>query len=155
MQVRRYKIGEEDALRQICRDTTLRVNVEEYGCELVEKWAAMLKDVSKWEERIHRKNPFVAEKDGAIVGFAEITETGKISAFYSHCEWQRKGVGEALYEAIEAEASRLEVDSIQVESSSSASGFFERKGFRVMDEKVNLTDGIPSKSLLMRKQLSS
>jgi len=95
----------------------------------------------------------VAEQNGTITGFAELTKMGKVSAFYSHYEWQGKGVGYALYEAIEAEASRLAMDSIQVESSSSASGFFARKGFHVIREKVNLTDGIPSKSLLMQKRL--
>ncbi|MDH3693309.1 MAG: GNAT family N-acetyltransferase [Gammaproteobacteria bacterium] len=153
MQVRRFKAGEEDVLRRICWDTTLKINIHEYGAELVQKWVARLKDKSRWEKRIYRKNPFVAEQNETVIGFAELTKTGKIRAFYSHYDWQGKGVGKALYEAIETEASRLEMDSIQVESSSSASSFFTRKGFYVVREKLNLTDGIPSKSLLMQKRL--
>ena len=151
--VRRYKAGEEESLRQICRDTTLHVNVKDYGVELVNKWAARLADAPRWAERVHRHNPFVAVMDNQIVGFAEITDAGKISAFYSHWQWQRKGVGDALYDAIEAEAARLNLDHLLVESSTGASGFFERKGFRVVGENETLTDGVPSRSVLLRKRL--
>jgi hypothetical protein len=57
MRIRRYRVGEEDVLRQICRDTTLRVNVDEYGSELVEKWAAKLGNASKWKNRLREANP--------------------------------------------------------------------------------------------------
>lgn len=154
MQIRRYKVGEEDTLRNICRDTTLQVNVMEYGTELVEKWTARLSNISKWKERVRRKNPFVAESDGILVGFAELSENGRIGAFYSHYKWQRKGVGKALYEAIEAEALRLKIDTLQVDSSVSASRFFEANGFRIVGEIETVTDGIPSKSLCMRKSLT-
>lgn len=78
MRIRRYRIGEEDMLRRICRDTTLRVNVEEYGSELVEKWTSKLGDSVKWKNRMRRANPFVAECDGVLVGFAELSESGRI-----------------------------------------------------------------------------
>lgn len=153
MRVRRYRAGEEDALRRICRDTTVRVNVDEYGSKLVEKWASNLDSTSKWKERVSRVNPFVAECDGELVGFAELSATGRIGAFYSHHEWQGKGIGKALFEAIESEASRLRITTLRVDSSVDASGFFSARGFKVLRELVTLTDGIPSKSLYMEKQL--
>lgn len=149
IEVRKYKKGEEEVLRKICRDTTCRVNVEEYGSVLVEKWASRLSSSSKWKERVEKKKPFVAEKDGTIVGFAEFTKNGQISAFYSHYKWQGKGVGTALLDAIESEAAELGIRTIQVESSMSASKFFERRGFCVVEEKETLTDGISSRSVVL------
>lgn len=151
MNIRRYKIGEEETLWRLCRDTTLRVNARDYGMELAEKWAPSQIDVGKWAERMRTKNPFVADQDGFILGFAELTGEGYISGFYCHHMWQRQGVGSALYQAIEVDASRLGVDFLQVEASTSAKGFFLSMGFDVVEEKENLTYGTPFKSYLMRK----
>jgi len=153
MRIRRYRVGEEDVLRQICRDTTLRMNVDEYGSELVEKWAAKLGNASKWKNRLREANPLVAECDGELVGFAELSDSGRIGALYSHHDWLGRGVGKALYDAIESEASRRGMTTIEVDTSFGASGFFRANGFRIMEERVVLTDGIPSKSLLMEKRL--
>ena len=154
LRVRRFKSGDEDSLRLICRDTTLNVNALEYGAELAGKWAARLEDRTRWANRIRKMHPFVAEMNNEVVGFAELTPTGEISAFYSHHKCQGSGVGSVLFEAIEAEAFRLQLDCLKVESSLSASGFFARKGFNIVEEKVRLTEGVPSKSVAMEKKLS-
>ena len=61
IKVREYRKGEEEALRQICRDTICRVNVLKYGRILVEKWAFRLTSNSHWRERLEKNNAFVAE----------------------------------------------------------------------------------------------
>ena len=153
MHVRRYKIGEEETLWKLCRDTTLQVNGRDYGMELVEKWAPSQIDMGKWTERMRRKNPFVADQDGSIVGFAELTSEARISGFYSHYEWQRKGVGKALYQAIEVEASRLGFDRLRVEVSTTAKRFFLSMGFCIVEEKESMTCEIPFTSFLMQKRI--
>jgi len=153
MQIRRFRVGDEEALRRICRDTTLRVNIDEYGSELVEKWTSNLGDASKWKNRVSRVKPFVAECAGIIVGFAELSATGRIGALYSHHDWLGRGVGKALYRAVESEASQRGMTILEVDSSVGASGFFEARGFQIVEERVTLTEGIPSKSLYMEKQL--
>lgn len=151
IKVRRYIKGEEEILRQICRETTLLVNLKEYGSELVHKWAARLENNSTWNEHVEKRNPFVAENDNEIVGFAEFTAEGRIGAFYSHHQWQQKGVGTALLESIETEAEKLGLETIWVESSLSASGFFEKKGFKSSEAKEVYTDGISSMSIVLVK----
>ena len=150
--IRRYREGEEDCLRQLCRDTTCQVNVREYGKELVEKWASRLGSRTDWNERVRLKQPLVAEVNGEIVGFAELTKKGSISAFYSHHLWQKKGIGSALLEAIKKDADKLGIEIIQVESSLSAKRFFTNRGFEEIEVKTTLTDGIPSKSVLLQQR---
>ena len=151
IKVRRYQKGEEDTLRQICRDTTLLINLKEYGPELVRKWVKRLDNSSPWNEHVKKRNPFVAVSDNEVVGFAEFSDEGKIGAFYSHHQWQQKGIGSALLERIEAEAAKLGIGTIWVESSLSASNFFESKGFKIVEEKEVFTDGVGSKSLVLVK----
>lgn len=151
IKIRKYRKGEEDVLRQICRDTTRHVNVLEYGSVLVEKWVARLADSVQWRQRLQQHNPLIAENDGEIVGFAELDPTGRINAFYSHHQWQQRGVGSALLEAIEIEAKTAGITCITVVSSIGASKFFEHRGFRAVEERQSLTGGTSSKSLLLIK----
>ena len=153
MNIRRYNAGEEETLWHLCRDTTLLVNGRDYGMELVEKWAPCQFDMEKWRKRVRAKNPFVAEQDGFILGFAELTSDGHIGAFYSHHQRQRQGVGTALYQIIEVEALRLGIHSLHVEASTNAKAFFMSMGFGITEEKSNVTCGIPFASFLMRKQI--
>lgn len=151
IKVRKFRKGEEETLRQLCIDTNRHVTALEYGAILVEKWCARLASSARWRDRVQRKNPWVAVSDSVIVGFAELTEPGQIGAFYSHFQWQGKGVGSALLEALESEAQKIGFETICVDSSMSASRFFERKGFRAVEERQALTDGIPSRSLFLVK----
>ena len=151
IKIRRYREGEEENLRQLCRDTTSRINIQEYGKILVDKWTARLDNRDDWIDRVKLKKPFVAEIDGKIVGFAELTKKGNISAIYSHHLWQNKGIGSALLKAIAEEADNLGIITIQVESSIVASKFFTNRGFDKIEEKTTLTDGLPSKSVLLQR----
>ncbi len=155
IKVRRYRKGEEEILRILCRETTLKVNIKEYGHELVRKWVTKLDDSRSWETHVKNKNPFVAEVEGEIVGFAEIAESGKIGGFYSHFQWQSRGVGSDLLKSIESEAVKLEIEKIWVESSLSAGKFFKGRGFCLLKKKQVFTDGVSSENEVLVKHLTN
>ena len=54
---------------------------------------------------------------------------------------------------IETEALRLGVESLRVESSTTAKAFFTSMGFEVVEQKHNMTGGIPFISFVMRKRV--
>lgn len=99
MQIRRYKPGEEEELWQLYHDTTHIINGDAYTKEQVERWAPHDKNMDEWKERIKVKNPFVVVQDDKIVGFAELEADGHIDYFYTHHQWQGKGIGSMLYSA--------------------------------------------------------
>jgi len=41
-------------------------------------------------------------KEGVVVGFGELEPDGHIDCFYCHKNYQRRGVGNQIYQAIEA-----------------------------------------------------
>jgi GNAT superfamily N-acetyltransferase len=152
MNVRRYKIGEEDELWRLHYHTTREINGRDYTKEQVERWAPDRMEAD-WKERIRQKNPFVAEHEGDVIGFAELEANGHIDRFYCHHQWQRRGIGKLLYQAIEQEAFRLEIPALFLESSITAREFFLGRGFQIVKEESNLICGAPAPRFHMRKEL--
>ena len=151
--VTRYKAGEEAALYTLYRETTHRILGRDYTPEQCERWAPLKRDMTEWALRLRSQNPFVARKDGQIVGFGELEPNGHIDFFYVHHDWQRRGVGVALYQAIEEEALRQNIQELYLESSVTAKPFFLRMGFQIQEKRENIICGAPAPQFLMRKRL--
>jgi GNAT superfamily N-acetyltransferase len=149
--VRRYSAGEEERLWQLYRDTTHIVNGRDYTREQCERWAPATVDMAKWKERIRARNPFVAEENGRILGFAELEPDGHIDCFYCDHNHLRKGIGSKLYRAIEEEARRLKIPCLDAAVSVTAKSFFLQMGFEVVREQHNVVCGTTAPNFLMRK----
>jgi len=78
----------------------------------------------------------VAIKNGKIIGYGDIQSDGLIDHFYCHHEFQRQGVGSALFSAIEKEAKTNGISKMYSNVSITARPFFEAKGFAVEKEQV-------------------
>lgn len=78
----------------------------------------------------------VAVRDADICGFALLTRDGTLRLCYRVPEVRRLGVGKAMLSALEAEASRWGLRSVQLESTSGAKSFYERNGYASTGEPV-------------------
>ena len=154
MEIRRYHLGEEEEIWQLFYNTVHIVNQRDYTKEQIERWAPQNKDMKKWAERIKKKNPFVAVEGGEVLGFGELEKDGHIDCFYVHHNYQGKGVGSELYEAIEKEAIKQKMPCLFAEVSATAKGFFLAKNFKIKEEKNNIVCGAPAPQFIMEKRLS-
>jgi GNAT superfamily N-acetyltransferase len=153
MIVRRYRKGEEAQIKAIYHNTIHKVNIRDYSQAQVDAWAPDYFTLQDCIKRLEQKNPFVAVESEQILGYGELDKDGHIDCFYCHHEWQGKGVGKAIYNAIEEEARRMGIKRLFAEASITAKGFFEKMGFITeKEQKVairgqDLTNFIVSKSL--------
>lgn len=139
MRIRDYRADDSIEIADLFHGSVHSLHVESFSAEELEAWAPTPPDYSHWRKRLAEKKPYVAERDGMIVGFIELEDDGHIDCFYTHKDFQRRGVGSALYSHLLQEADARDIQNLYLEASAIARPFFEREGFRL--EKTNRLEG--------------
>ena len=134
MKVRLYVEGEELILWDIFFHTIHNININNYNESQISAWAPVDLDQDVWVKKIRSINPFVVEKEGEILGYADLQSNGLIDHFYCDHRWQRKGVGSKLMEAIHHEAKTEGITTLTSEVSITAKPFYMSHGFSVIQE---------------------
>lgn len=148
MKVRRARQEEGEEIGQLIFDTVRSVNIKDYSPAQVETWVPNPKIYTTFEGIA-----FVVEKEGKIVGFANLKDPGLLHRLYVHKDHQGEGVGSLLVEAIEKEAVKLGWKKLETEASITAKPFFERKGFHLIDEQTINLRGVNFVNYKMEKSL--
>lgn len=168
--VRAYQVQDALALRQVFFRSIRVTALSHYTPAQAAVWAPEEFDADRWESYMGRLQPFVAEVDGQIAGYADInkvesaqychvidhadTEWGYLDHFFVAPEFGRLGVGNALMNAIHERAKAMGLNLLQVHASLSAQGFFERWGFTVVLQEFVERAGQTLERHYMEKRLS-
>ena len=91
-------------------------------------WAAQL-TLSGMERKLRELEVWVAELDGAVVGWGAIHED-MLEGLYTAPEFAGQGVGAGLLDRLEGLMREREFPSVRLEASSNARGFYLRRGYR-------------------------
>lgn len=111
-----------------------------YTQEEIQAWAVP-RDPSDYQESIRTKEFFVAEDEGAIVGFGVLNqEFGEVEAVYVIPAAGRRGIGLEVLRKLEARANDLGITELRLNASLNAAAFYKRAGYVAQE---------PSKYLLL------
>jgi putative acetyltransferase len=102
--IRRYTEGEESALFDVYYSAVHRVASRDYTPEQIQAWAPADLDPRIWMTTIREINPFVAELDGEVIGYADLQPNGYIDHFFVSGHYPRQGVGSQLMTHLLGEA---------------------------------------------------
>lgn len=134
MHIRHYKIQDAEAIAQLFLSTVRTINARDYTAEQLAAWTAGNTEPSVWHAKLtSAKIALVAEMDGSIVGFADLTHEGVLDHLFVHKDFQRRGVGRALCQAIKE---AFDGEMLQTFASITAKPFFESMGFVVLKEQT-------------------
>ena len=142
MHIRSFEPGEEPALFDIYHSAIHLIASRDYTEEQINAWAPAVLDEELWVRRIRGINPFVAELEGILVGYADVQASGYIDHFFVSGRHPRQGIGRSLMEVLESEAKRLGVTELTSDVSRTAQPFFTRFGFQIVEQRVPVVRGI-------------
>ena len=154
MIIREFKNDDTEAIVHLFTETVRKINSKDYSKEQIEAWAPQNTDLAKWRNRLTKTITFVAEKNGRIIGFAQLENNGHIDCFYVAHDFINKGVGSKLLLKIEERAKSLKMTKLFTEASITAKPFFLRKGFKVIKEQFVELHEFKFKNYVMEKGLS-
>ncbi|MGJ7545067.1 GNAT family N-acetyltransferase [Variovorax sp. LT1R16] len=117
-------------------------------------WAPRAHDAVQWAERMRALQPFVAELDGRIAGFADLQPSGYIDMFFVAGGCGGRGVARALMAWIEASAHERGIGMLFADVSLAAETFFERAGFEVEQRQTVERAGVALRNARMTRTLA-
>lgn len=148
MIIRKYRESDCRETAALFYDTVHSVNRRDYGRRQCAAWAPEKTDLTAWNERFLRHFSFVAEEDGKIVGFADIDAGGYLDRLFVHKDHQRRGIASALCRELEKAAPFVRIIT---HASVTARPFFEKRGYRVLEERQAERNGVMLTNYLMEK----
>ncbi|WP_079912557.1 GNAT family N-acetyltransferase [Paenibacillus sp. 32352] len=156
MKTRRFQASDMNQIVSLFYETVHSVNGRDYSQEQLDAWAPRDEQALKlkaWEASMSRNVTYVAEADGVITGFSDMTSEGHLDRLYVHKDYQRQGIASMLVDSLEEEARRLGLVEIDVEASITAKPFFEKRGYRVLESQVVERRGVKLANYKMIKSL--
>lgn len=142
VQIRKFRPGEEPALFGVYHSAIHLVASRDYTQEQVRAWAPEDLDPELWVRRIRGMDPFVAEANGEVVGYADLQPNGYIDHFFVSGLHARRGIGSALMGHILGEAARREIAELTSDVSRTAQPFYEKFGFVVVEQRYPAPRGV-------------
>ncbi len=154
MQIRLFRLEDAEQVALLFHDTVREVNLRDYSIAQVQAWSPDDIHFRDWATICSERFTFVAEEAGLILGFGELESNGHIDCFYCHKDYQRQGIGRAIYQAIAVKARELKLDRLFTEASITAKPFFQTLGFTIVAEQQVFCRGETFTNYRMEKSLT-
>lgn len=146
MNLREYRASDCERMAELFYETVHSVNKKDYTKNQLDAWASGKVDLDAWHQSFAEHKTFIIEKDGSLVGFGDIDQTGYLNRLYVHKDFQSQGIGTALCDKLEGG-----FDVIEVHASITAKPFFLRRGYKVVKEQQVERGGVYLSNYVMVK----
>ena len=111
MKVRLSAQQDTEQLAQLFHETVREFNIRDYSIRQVKAWAPNDIHFRNWSI-CSNQSTYVADEEGIIIEFGELESNGHIACFYCHKNYQRRGLGRQIYQAIESKAVKLRLNRL-------------------------------------------
>jgi putative acetyltransferase len=117
-------------LADILRESVLDLTGDDYSEAQQEAWVtAAAEDLEAFAKRLSGQLSLIGTLQGSPVGFVSLAGGNKIDLLYVHPVAAGQGVGNMLVDALEKLAGARGAEKLMVDSSDTARGFFEKRGY--------------------------
>ncbi len=147
MVIREYQPTDCKEILRLFYDTVHSVNLKDYTEEQLAVWATGKEDQEEWNRSLLGHYSLVAIADEIVIGFGDIDRPGYLDRLYIHRDYQRKGIASAICDKLEQAVK----GKIVTHASVTARPFFEKRGYKVINEQRVERKGIVLKNYVMEK----
>jgi putative acetyltransferase len=116
-------------LADIFRAAIEELTQDDYHPAQQEAWASAADDLEAFAARLGKHLTLIATMEGSPIGFVSLDKPTNIDLFYVHPAVAGRGVGAALYDAVEKLSAARGTPHLSVEASDTAREFFAHRGF--------------------------
>jgi N-acetylglutamate synthase-like GNAT family acetyltransferase len=147
VEIRRATAEDAEAVHEIVLRALRETNAPDYPASVIDRLVLTLPEAvaSKLEEW----RAYVAVVDGRIVGTGSLNDK-TVRAVFVHPDYQDRGIGTKLMDAVENAANAQSLNTLSVQSSITAQSFYAKRGFKVVREAFYAEE----RTILMSKDIS-
>jgi putative acetyltransferase len=138
--LRPYLADDALLLAEIFRASVMDLTAEDYTEAQRQAWAVTADDGAAFAKRLGSQLTLVASLEGSPIGFASLAVGGKIDMLYVHPAAVGQGAARLLIDALEKLAGARKTETLIVDASDTASGFFQKRGY-VAQQRNTVTVG--------------
>jgi len=127
--LRPYLAEDASTVAQIFQASIAELTGDDYSEAQQEAWASVADGAADFAAKLGGQLTLIATHDGEAVGFASLAGKDKIDMLYVHPDAAGQGAGATLADALEKLAAARGAEKLTVDSSDTARGFFEKRGY--------------------------
>ncbi|NMM99564.1 acetyltransferase, GNAT family [Bifidobacterium sp. DSM 109958] len=150
--IRKYRSDDAAATLAAFRRSVVGLASHDYDPEQIRTWAGQAGDLRQWDERRSSADTWVAVPEGnanALAGFIDVDGNGYIDMLFVDPDYARCGAASALLARVARRAAEQGAGELSVHTSITARPFFERRGFRVVQVRHPMIEGMSFVNYLM------
>ena len=152
MIIRPATVSDLDEILELFYNTITNICKADYGDEQIKVWTSSANNKQKWINRINTQYFLVAEISNKMVGFGSIDNGNFIDLLYVHKDCQKQGIAYQLLHELEKESDKQGKKLISSDVSITAKPFFEKQGYRAVNQQKNMIDGVEIVNYKMIKE---
>ncbi|PIC56450.1 GNAT family N-acetyltransferase [Sporosarcina sp. P12(2017)] len=158
MRIREFHGSDINQVVSLFYETVHSVNAADYSIKQLNAWAPrneIDEKLDSWNKSLSNNATYVAEINGKIVGFSDMTHNGYLDRLYTHKDFQGQGIATALVSKLESVARKIRLSEIYTEASVTAKPFFEHRGYQITRSQNVERKGVTLPNFQMIKKLVS
>ncbi|MEH3033808.1 MAG: GNAT family N-acetyltransferase [Aeromicrobium erythreum] len=151
--LRRYRLDDAAATSEVFVRAVRQTASRDYDAQQVDAWVDARRDLVAWAVARQAARTVVAERDGRVVGFTDVDDTGYVDMLFVDPDVAGQGVASLLLDHVETQARTKGVQRLSAHASITAAPVFVAKGFTVEQERNPVLGGVRFTNFLVAKSL--
>ncbi len=146
MEITKYTSNEFDSILELFYDTVKYININDYNADQIKAWMNI--DKEKFKYSLDNNHTLVVNKQGKIIAFGNISNTGYIDYLYVSHKCQGQGIAKMLLKELELS---VKTSRYHAHVSKTAKLFFKSQGYSVIKRQYVSRNNIKLVNYIMVK----